>query len=99
MINDWKQIQKEQMQKVVAHNRELQKEIDRLKNNEDNKKRNYQYTEMKELFDIQDKISKVVLEDPLLHLGLIEEALQFFLLDGIGNVDKLKAIYDDTKRK
>jgi hypothetical protein len=54
---------------------------------------------MNELFDIQDKISKIVLEDPLLHLGLIEEALQFFLLDGIGNVDKLKVIYDDTKRK
>ena len=32
MINDWEQLHKEQMMKVVAHNHELQKEIDRLKN-------------------------------------------------------------------
>jgi hypothetical protein len=55
---------------------------------------------MKELFDTKDKIIKLVLDElDTPHYGLLEEALGFFLLDGIGEVDKLKAIYDDAKKR
>ena len=48
---------------------------------------------------LQIDISNLVLKDPELHLGLIEEALQFFLLDGIGDEATLKEIYADTKNR
>lgn len=55
--------------------------------------------ELTELFKLSDDIIKRMSEDYNNHRGLIEEAMQFFLLDGIGDKDKLKEIYDEVKRK
>lgn len=56
--------------------------------------------ELEQIFKVQKDISKTVLGDlDSPHYGLIEEALHFFLLDGIGELDKLKEIYDDAKKR
>jgi hypothetical protein len=55
--------------------------------------------ELTELFKLSDDIIKRMSEDYNNHRGLIEEAMQFFLLDGIGEKEKLKEIYDEVKRK
>jgi hypothetical protein len=81
-----------QMKKVVEHNEQL------IKENEELKKQAQPVNIDKEV-ELQMKITGLVLTDPESHIGLIEEALEFFLLDGIGDADKLQEIYDDTKNR
>lgn len=49
--------------------------------------------------ELQLAITKLVLQDPEPHLGLIEEALESFLLDRVGDEAELKEILDDTKNR
>lgn len=59
----------------------------------------WKWKNMDKKVELQIEITKLVLKDPELHLGLIEEALEFFLLDRIGDEATLKEIYDDTKNR
>lgn len=54
---------------------------------------------MDKQIELQLAITKLVLKDPELHLGLIEEALESFLLDRVGDEATLKEILDDTKNR
>lgn len=59
----------------------------------------WKWKNMDKKVELQLAITKLVLQDPEPHLGLIEEALESFLLDRVGDEATLKEILDDTKNR
>jgi hypothetical protein len=59
----------------------------------------WKWKKMDNEIKLQLAITKLVLQDPEPHMSLIEEALEFFLLDGIGDAATLQEIYDDAKNR
>ena len=56
--------------------------------------------DLKELFDLNRKmVADIMANTDSPNHGLLEEALSFFFLDGIGEVDRLKEIYEDAKKR